>query len=80
MGEADEKNKFHWRSWGNVCKPISEGGLGVRDFKEIQKSLYMKFAYQLLMVNNLWSEFFRAKYFKNKHITLHVQRLIDSQF
>ena len=51
-GRRMEK-KFHWRFWGNVCKPISEGGLGVRDFKEIQKSLHIKFAYRLLKVNNL---------------------------
>lgn len=45
--------------------PVEEGGVGIRDFVEIQNSLYVKFAWQLLTQNFLWARFFGAKYVKH---------------
>ncbi|TXG69366.1 hypothetical protein EZV62_004301 [Acer yangbiense] len=79
-GEMDGRRKTHWRSWGKVCKPTSEGGLGLRDLKDVQKSFLMKFAFRLLTSNNLWSDFFRAKYCRNDHILVRKGRPTDSRF
>ncbi|TXG59223.1 hypothetical protein EZV62_013796 [Acer yangbiense] len=79
-GEMDGRRKTHWRSWGKVCKPTSKGGLGLRDLKDVQKSLLMKFAFRLLTSNNLWSDFFRAKYCRNDHILVRKGRPTDSRF
>lgn len=56
------------------------GWLGLRDLKEVQRSLHMKFAYRLMTSKNLWTDFFRAKYLKNGHIMLNVGRSYDSRF
>lgn len=79
-GEAHDKRKVHWRAWQKVCKPTKEGGLGIRDLKEIQRSLHMKFAFRLLTASSLWAEFFKAKYVRNGHLMGHVGRHQGSKF
>ncbi|XP_042958229.1 uncharacterized protein LOC122293848 [Carya illinoinensis] len=79
-GETANKRKLHWMSWKKVCKPTKEGGLGIRDFKEVQKSLHMKFAFRLIATNNLWTDFFRAKYSRNAHVLAQNRRPTDSCF
>ncbi|KAG6729530.1 hypothetical protein I3842_01G032600 [Carya illinoinensis] len=79
-GETKNKRKLHWMSWKKVCKPTKEGGLGIRDFKKVQKSLQMKFAFRLIATNNLWTDFFRAKYSRNAHVLAHNKRPTDSRF
>lgn len=29
------QNRTHWVSWSKICKPISEGGLGIRWVEEV---------------------------------------------
>lgn len=43
-GEVDGSPKKKWCAWHKICKPVSEGGLGLRDLEEMQKSLQIKFA------------------------------------
>ncbi|KAF5472990.1 hypothetical protein F2P56_009642 [Juglans regia] len=59
------KGKRKGCSWSNCCKPIYEGGLGIRDLVEVEKSLHMKFVWRMLTVDNLWTIFFKARYLKN---------------
>ncbi|KAG6624967.1 hypothetical protein CIPAW_16G063000 [Carya illinoinensis] len=79
-GEVEGKRKVRWCSWGKVCKPTSEGGLGVRDIKDVQKSLHMKLAFRLLTSNNLWADLFRAKYCRNDHVLAQKERPTNSRF
>ncbi|KAF5190851.1 hypothetical protein FRX31_019568 [Thalictrum thalictroides] len=51
--------------WESVCKPREEGGLGIRKLRELNLSLLMKLAWQLLEQKTNWSKFMTAK-FKNK--------------
>ncbi|XP_042958082.1 uncharacterized protein LOC122293613 [Carya illinoinensis] len=44
--------KRKWRSRYNICKPTCEGGLGIRDFVEVKKSLQMKFAWRMMTMEN----------------------------
>ena len=46
---------------------MEEGGLGIRDLSEVQSSLFMKFAWKLLVGNSLWAEIFRKKYVGDAH-------------
>ncbi|XP_035546552.1 uncharacterized protein LOC118348611 [Juglans regia] len=57
-----------------------EGGLGMKDLKEVQKSLHMKFAFRILSSNNLWSDFFRAKYIRHSHFSTYKVKPTDSRF
>lgn len=66
-GEVEGRRKLHWRSWSKICKLTNEGGLGLRDLHEVQKSLHMKFAYRLLTTEGLWADFFKSKYLRDGH-------------
>lgn len=69
-GHVNGISKMKWRAWSKLCLPTGEGGLGVRDFKEVQHALHKKFAFRLMSTNSLWTDFFRAKYIKDSHISL----------
>ncbi|XP_042950383.1 uncharacterized protein LOC122282502 [Carya illinoinensis] len=66
----DGKGKKKWVGWKAMCKPTEEGGIGLRDFDEVQLSLHMKFAWKIMTGTDLWSQFFRAKYVGDNHISL----------
>ncbi|XP_042958232.1 uncharacterized protein LOC122293851 [Carya illinoinensis] len=58
-GDLEGRGKRKWVAWKNICHPTEEGGLGIRDFEEIQRALHMKFAWHLIQGHSLWAEFFR---------------------
>ncbi|XP_057984101.1 uncharacterized mitochondrial protein AtMg00310-like [Malania oleifera] len=78
--EVKDRRKIYWRSWEEICKPTSEGGLGLRDLNEVQKSLLMKYVFRLPTSNNLWAGFFTAIYCRNDHLLIRKGRLNDSWF
>ena len=41
-------------SWGEVCKPKQEGGLGVRRLKEVNLVCSLKLIWRILSANSLW--------------------------
>ncbi|XP_040996793.1 uncharacterized protein LOC121242840 [Juglans microcarpa x Juglans regia] len=69
-GASDGKGKHQWVAWHSICTPTEEGGLGIRDFGDIQKALHMKFARRLIQVQSLWTDFFRGKYVQGNHLSL----------
>ncbi|MCI18150.1 RNA-directed DNA polymerase (Reverse transcriptase), partial [Trifolium medium] len=55
--------KINWVSWKEVCRPRSQGGLGVRDVWKANLSLLIKWRWRLLEKGNaLWKEVLKAKY------------------
>lgn len=79
-GANQGKAKCKWGSWLKLCKPIGEGGIGVHDLSEVQKAFFMKFAWRLLTMDNLWTQFFLAKYVKNDHIWNTKPTQVGSRF
>ncbi|KAG6701028.1 hypothetical protein I3842_08G143200 [Carya illinoinensis] len=69
-GSSGGKSKHKWINWQWVCKPVREGGMGLRCLEEVQISLLMKFFWNLLTSNSLWVQYFKAKYVKHMHISL----------
>lgn len=62
-GSSENQNKTHLISWERICKPKDQGGLGFRNFRELNKAYMMKLAWQLM--NNpekLWVQIMKAKY------------------
>jgi hypothetical protein len=57
-------------SWDSVCRPVDEGGVGIRNIMDVYSSLQSKFAWKFLSEDTLWSRFFKAKYVKNQHFSL----------
>ena len=58
------EKKMHLVSWDKVCKPKREGGLGLRKFGLMNKSMLAK---QLWRISQI-SKTFKAKYFPNTSI------------
>ncbi|XP_042964739.1 uncharacterized protein LOC122298962 [Carya illinoinensis] len=69
-GDFEGKGKRKWVAWKYTCQPTEEGGLGIRDFEEVQRALHMKFAWHLLQGHSLWADFFRGKYVQGSHLSL----------
>lgn len=47
-GDSDGKGKRKWIAWKNLCRPIEEGGLGIRNFDDTQWALHSKLAWRLI--------------------------------
>lgn len=79
-GSQDGKGKRKWQAWKNMCVPMEKGGSGVRDLTEVQRSLFMKFGWQLVNQNSLWARFFHKKYVKLGHIVLSMTTGLGCRF
>ncbi|GAU21373.1 hypothetical protein TSUD_189600 [Trifolium subterraneum] len=56
-------NKIAWVSWSNVCRPKSEGGLGVCDLRMVNLALLGKWRWRLISgAEGLWKDILRARY------------------
>jgi len=69
-GASEGRPKRKWVSWDSVCRPVDEGGVGIRNIMDVYSSLQSKFAWKFLSEDTLWSRFFKAKYVKNQHFSL----------
>lgn len=43
-GGIDEERKIAWVRWSDICKPVDDGGLGVRDLKTFNWALLWEVA------------------------------------
>lgn len=65
--ENVNKRSIHWVNWEIVCKPKEKGGLGVRDVREMNKALLLKWKWRILMEKDaIWSRFFELRYYNPK--------------
>ncbi|XP_041007958.1 uncharacterized protein LOC121252418 [Juglans microcarpa x Juglans regia] len=62
--------KRKWIAWSTICRPVEEGGLGIRDFGGIQKALHLKLVWRLITGKSLWMDFFKGKYVRGNHLSL----------
>ncbi|VFQ83061.1 unnamed protein product [Cuscuta campestris] len=65
-GYTNGNAKHHWKSWEYMCKPKKEGGLGIRDLHQVQKAYSLKLIWKINHVENLWTNFMKAKYISNR--------------
>lgn len=62
-----DKKKIHTIKWSVICRPINEGGLGIRDSKSNNLVLLVKICLRYLTYSNLHcSKIFKEKYYPNK--------------
>jgi hypothetical protein len=65
-GIQDENptNPIAFRSWDDICKPTSQGGLGIRDMELINKILLIHTTWKIVNnINPILSNFLKAKYY-----------------
>lgn len=61
-GSSDYGRKRHWVNWKSVCKPVQEGGLGVRILRDIRDAFRLKQCWQIAAGDSIWVRFMRDKY------------------
>lgn len=68
-GDRVDKTKFHTIKWSELCKPIEEGGLGIRESKENNISLLAKTVWTCITNENLLcTNIIKDKYYPNKSL------------
>ncbi|CAL1384527.1 unnamed protein product [Linum trigynum] len=66
-GGQEGKRKTHLVSWNTICKPKSQGGLGLRSARNLNMAYMIKLAWQMLNNDSeLWVQVLQGKYFKHK--------------
>ncbi|OVA16906.1 Reverse transcriptase zinc-binding domain [Macleaya cordata] len=60
------KSKMITSAWHKVCRPMNEGGLGIRRLEWINKSLLMKMCWFVMTSQSQGAKFLRAKYTKKR--------------
>ncbi|KAL0448787.1 UNVERIFIED_CONTAM: hypothetical protein Slati_1435100 [Sesamum latifolium] len=61
-GSTTEQRKIHWTKWYTVCYPIEEGGLGIRNLRDMVTTFSYKLWWRVRLNNSLWSRFTINKY------------------
>lgn len=62
-GSSQEKRKMHLLSWKRICRPKSQGGLGLRKAKDMNRALVSKVGWRLLNdKGSLWARVLKKKY------------------
>lgn len=61
LWDVQGNSRTHWVSWSNICRPISEGGLGIHRLEP------------LISRNSLWAKYAKAKYFRSDDICVPAQ-------
>lgn len=57
------------KAWKGICKPISQGGLGIKNPHHFNLALLTKLASRLVTEHDqLWVRLLKTKYFSNSHL------------
>ncbi|CAN1815926.1 Putative ribonuclease H protein At1g65750 [Linum perenne] len=74
-GGSKDQRKVHLLSWDTICRPKSQGGLGLRMAKELNEAFLMKLGWQILKhPEKLWIHVATSKYLKEVDGTLNIRR------
>lgn len=66
-GKSENKNKYYWSSWKNLCYPTDEGGVGFKSLTNLCKTFSAKRWWRFRVANNLRAKFMRAKNSPRSH-------------
>ncbi|KAG5606153.1 hypothetical protein H5410_027645 [Solanum commersonii] len=58
----NERKKYHWSLWKNLSFPYDEGGVGMRNLKDVCLSFQYKQWWIFRSKQTLWGDFLKAKY------------------
>ncbi|CAL1399429.1 unnamed protein product [Linum trigynum] len=67
-GSQEGVRKAHLISWETICKPKSQGGLGLRSARSMNMAFLIKLAWKILNHEDaLWVKVLQGKYFKQRN-------------
>ena len=61
-GWRNGRKRYHWASWKNISFLYDEGGIGMRNLKDICMAFHFKQWWIFSTKQNLWGDFLREKY------------------
>jgi hypothetical protein len=65
--DEDATSPIAFRSWDDICQPKENGGLGIRDLSNVNKSLIMHAAWNIATNKNPFlTAILKAKYYHDK--------------
>lgn len=56
------QHRIHWVAWKKTCKPVEQGGLGIRSVTDMICGLHGKIACKIMSQNSLWTRKLLQKY------------------
>ena len=78
-GKQDDKAKFQWVAWSDICKPKDEGGLNLRCMFDLSSAYAINLWWKFSNSNSLWSRFMHGKYKKFKAQNFKGSTSVSSQ-
>jgi len=72
------KKKYHLVKWEIICRSKKNGGLGIKDLRNMNISLLCKWWWKLEKEDGLWQQIVKIKYMKQQTIHDVNHRLYDS--
>ncbi|OVA18537.1 Reverse transcriptase zinc-binding domain [Macleaya cordata] len=61
-GSYEGKLKRKWVSWAAICRPVIEGGLGIRRLEDVVSSFRLKNLWNEVVNKSIWEAFLCGKY------------------
>ncbi|OVA11456.1 Ribonuclease H domain [Macleaya cordata] len=61
-GSHEGKPKRSWVSWDAICRPVEEGGLGIRNIEDVVNSFRLKNLWNGVVSKSIWAVFIGGKY------------------
>ena len=59
--------------WNKLCRPLSEGGLGLRSFASLNETTNFKLCWEMVTTENDWASLWKSRVIrKDKCITYHI--------
>lgn len=58
-------------AWHRVCKPVAEGGLGIRNIKSINRAGRLKLSWEFMGSDSQWCHVLKARALRNDHPVRH---------
>ncbi|EOY25447.1 Uncharacterized protein TCM_016753 [Theobroma cacao] len=61
-GDSNEGKRMHWATWNKITFPSSEGGLDIRNLKDVFDAFTLKLWWRFYTCDSLWTHFLKTKY------------------
>ena len=70
--------KMHIWNWKEICRPKTEGGLGIRRISDINMAYGIRLVWRICSVNSIWPNWMKVNYLKNSHLAQAKASITDS--
>lgn len=62
LGKSEFGKRRHWCKWKELCKPVVEGGLGIRNLRDVRGAIILKKCWIVACSDTLWGVFMCENY------------------